>query len=351
MQIGMATASAIRRKPTESIHGVLQRRSDSSVVSAAQDDFRIHRPNRDNICSTTSETSINPDTKWYTDIQPAVAAVASKLSRQTIPSKYNLNKSTEQNYKSRDHSFYGPFASLRKSLDYEYHYNYTRERQCVQDEILRKMYGDSLHTASNPSKEQGEQWIVFTAGPMGAGKGYTLQRLSETNRFPLDDFVLVDLDEIRRELPEYPYHASSNPATAGNRTRKEAGFVSEIATLASLRAGRNVVADGSLRAYRWYREYFALLRKEFPRLRIAIIYITAPKSAILHNAADRAMHTGRYVPIQTLEKVMRQVPRSMKVLAPLTDYFVTFFNSPANADLEILNDENWKNFEQMWQRP
>ena len=183
---------------------------------------------------------------------------------------------------------------------------------------------------------------------MGAGKSYTLQRLSETGKLSLENFVLIDLDAIRRELPEYPYYASNDPATAGDRTRKEAGHLTEIATLAALRAGRCVVVDGSLRAYRWYCQYFARLRAEFPALKIAIFYISAPQESILHNAADRALGTGRFVPLKTLEIVMEQVPRSMAILGPLADDFVTLVNHPKEEDgIEIVG-EDWDSFEQKW---
>lgn len=183
---------------------------------------------------------------------------------------------------------------------------------------------------------------------MGAGKSYTLQQLSESGRLSLENFVLVDLDAIRRELPEYPYYASNDPATAGDKTRKEAGHLTEIATLAALRAGRNVVVDGSLRAYRWYRQYFARLRVEFPALKIAIFYISAPRESILYNAADRALETGRFVPLKTLEIVMDQVPRSMAILGPLADDFVTLVNNPKDEDgIEIVG-EDWNSFERKW---
>ena len=189
---------------------------------------------------------------------------------------------------------------------------------------------------------------IFTAGPMGAGKSYTLQQLSESGRLSLKDFVLVDLDAIRRELPEYPYHASNDPATAGDRTRKEAGHLTEIATLAALRVGRNAVVDGSLRAYRWYRQYFARLRADFPSLKVAIFYISAPRGSILRNAADRALETGRFVPLETLEMVMDQVPRSIEMLAPLADYFVTFVNNPKEEDGIEIDGDDWSAFEKMW---
>ena len=318
----------------------------------------------DSLCSSLRlyshhcNASSRPDDdskQWYNDIEPEVAKVAARLPRKfLLPPKYSLDESTEQNYSqplsSGDNGtsdFTQPFGTVRRSLDYNYHCHYTHDRQLVQDDILFRLYGDSLSSSEVASTKQ-DQWIIFTAGPMGAGKSYTLQRLSETGKLSLENFVLIDLDAIRRELPEYPYYASNDPATAGDRTRKEAGHLTEIATLAALRAGRCVVVDGSLRAYRWYCQYFARLRAEFPALKIAIFYISAPQESILHNAADRALETGRFVPLKTLEIVMEQVPRSMAILGPLADDFVTLVNHPKEEDgIEIVG-EDWNSFEQKW---
>lgn len=49
---------------------------------------------------------------------------------------------------------------------------------------------------------------------------------------------LLHRDEIRRKLPEYHLYVTMNPELAGDLTRKEAGFVAEILSLAALEAGK-----------------------------------------------------------------------------------------------------------------
>ena len=96
---------------------------------------------------------------------------------------------------------------------------------------------------------------------MGAGKGYTMAKLVEKGRFPLKAFVIVDPDEVRRLLPEYSLYIHANAELAGELTRKEAGFIAEILTLAALQAGKNVLQDGSLRDSDWYQTYFKRLKE------------------------------------------------------------------------------------------
>ena len=78
-----------------------------------------------------------------------------------------------------------------------------------------------------------------------------------------------------------------NPTKAGELTRKEAGYVAEILTLAALQAGKNVLVDGSLRDHEWYTGYFLRLREEYITLKLAILHIVAPRDAVFKRAAVR----------------------------------------------------------------
>jgi hypothetical protein len=154
-----------------------------------------------------------------------------------------------------------------------------------------------------------------------------MRQLSAKSLFPLAAYVVVDPDEIRSHFPEYHLYAQSNPRRAGELTHREAGYVTEIVTAAALMHGYNVLVDGSLRDYEWYREYFAGLRADYGALRIAILHITAPRETVFERAAHRARETGRVVPLETLASSLEQVPISVKILAPLADFFCELDNS------------------------
>lgn len=79
-------------------------------------------------------------------------------------------------------------------------------------------------------------------------------------------------------------YVNENPELAGELTNKEAGFIAEILTLAALQGGKNVMQDGSLRDSDWYQTYFERLRREFPKVRQAIIHVTAPREAVFQRA-------------------------------------------------------------------
>jgi hypothetical protein len=153
-------------------------------------------------------------------------------------------------------------------------------------------------------------------------------------------------------------------------------------TLAALQGGKNVLQDGSLRDHAWYQVHFRKLKKDFPQVRQAIIHVTAPKQAILDRAAvsvqfegqlkslrlflsmniqiilffspvffqQRAITTGRIVPSDVLEKAIEQVPESVKILAPMVDYYAEISNAPDVDDIELVEPEgsNWAKFRQQW---
>ena len=150
--------------------------------------------------------------------------------------------------------------------------------------------------------------ITFMAGAMASGKTFTRNWLNEKGRFPLNTFVKIDTDVVRQRLPEWTLYSRQFPELAGKLTQQEAGFICEIATMACLQAGKNILVDGSLRDTAWYAKYFDFIRSEYPQFEISIFHVTAQR------ARDRAMSTGRVVPMALLEEALEQVPRSLQIL-------------------------------------
>ena len=242
-----------------------------------------------NICTKVS-ISFNDNLKqnnnsiFYKKQQREITEAEPPQRLQAI--RFSAQLSTEQNYKNTDKQFYGSYAEIRSTLDYNYHDNYTKQRQLLQDKIISSFIGNILIQDKNGElcTTPTEPFIVFTAGAMGAGKGHTIKTLVDRGHFPLLAFVVVDPDEIRRHFPEYQLYVNEYPKKAGELTRKEAGFVAELLTAVALEQGKNVLVDGSLRDSVWYGEYFQQLRDRYPQLKLAIIHVTAPKETIFRRA-------------------------------------------------------------------
>lgn len=190
---------------------------------------------------------------------------------------YNWGLSTEANYQSSNDYDLGIFASTRRHLDYGYHSHYQAPRRRLQDDIIESFLQD------HPVVAFENQWIIFTAGCMGAGKTHTLRELTKQDPFSLNlqSFVTVDPDEIRSQLPEFELYKKKDPLHAGEYTGKEAGMLAEILTEEALNRGNSVLVDGSLKNAEWHKAYFESLRKKYPKLKLGMIHVTAPLEDIL----------------------------------------------------------------------
>jgi len=187
-----------------------------------------------------------------------IASEAAAISvAATFPSaSFDYTKSTEQNYKVSDSEvpvYVGKYKDQRMLLDYSFHSHYTQERQLLHDMLIDLFHDTVVHdTEHNLYCDRPlENWIVFTAGPMGAGKGHTMQWLSSQNLFPLTAFVKVDPDSLRELLPETKEYIHRDPTTAGFLTQKEVGYIAEVLSMDALEQGKNVLVDGSLRDANW----------------------------------------------------------------------------------------------------
>lgn len=240
------------------------------------------------------------------------------LARSVAPESFNTTDTAE--FTDLEHST-SIHADIRALLDYTWHTRYSDSRVEFQDALIdrlcskRVLRGDELPL-----------WAVFTAGPMGAGKGFVISWMIEHGYLPLKNFIVIDPDAIRQQLPEWELYVAADAATAGDMTQKEAGCIAEIMGYRALRDGISVVFDGSLRHTEWYAEYFRNLRSRFHGIRIMILQIVAHKQDVLRHAVERAEATGRIVPEELVLESWRQVPRSVRALAPRADLVCRVIN-------------------------
>ena len=235
--------------------------------------------------STSPHDNKGSDHTVHRHPPPPIMGLKRKASirRQPVRSRFSVLQSTADNFRSLDDlNFYGPYAHIRKTLDYSYHSHYRKERQWLQDSIIEDLLSSVENTdvCTTPS----EPWLIYTVGAPGAGKRYTLLELVRNGKLPLLSYVAVDPDEIRRKLPEFATYVKQCPDRVNDLTRREAGYIMEILTTAALQTGKNVVLDGSLKDAAWYDRFYHDLRNQYPNLKIALVHITAPYEMILERA-------------------------------------------------------------------
>jgi len=56
------------------------------------------------------------------------------------------------------------------------------------------------------------------------------------------------------------------------------------------------------------------------------------------------------VPSEILENAIEQVPKSVRILAPMVDYYAEINNAPGVDDIELVKPagSNWTEFRQQW---
>eukprot|EP01065_Artemidia_motanka_P039061 TRINITY_DN478_c2_g1_i3.p1 TRINITY_DN478_c2_g1~~TRINITY_DN478_c2_g1_i3.p1 ORF type:complete len:351 (+),score=90.46 TRINITY_DN478_c2_g1_i3:66-1055(+) len=254
----------------------------------------------------------------------AAAAATSSSSWRRGSRQYDWKLPTEKNWavsapgRGGLHSAY---SAARAKLDYSYHSHYAPERVAVQDGIVT----DMLRRGSPDDRP----WVVFTAGAMGAGKGYAVDNLLR-GMLRLHHPVMADPDRVRPLLPE---SAGYSPADMGAKTQKESGLVSELVMHGALEQKIPLVIDGTLRDAGYARSTVDYIRKEHPQYRIAVAHITAPAGTARRRARLRAGRPGGRVVPESQLSYESEIPAGVSALQALVDATLTIDNGGAVPQL------------------
>lgn len=101
--------------------------------------------------------------------------------------------------------------------------------------------------------------------------------------------------------------------------------------------------DGSLRDADWFITYIQQIQSKYPKLKIAIIYVTAPEETILSRVRQRAELTGRLVPEDIILDTLRKLPNSISRLTPFVDFVAAFRNENDEEPRLLYMQNNCKN--------
>lgn len=280
-----------------------------------------------------------------------ISAVSAETSAASWPPKngapYNWDLPTQEAYyDDQEHDFSGVFGEARQKLDYSYHRHPAAKRKLLQDAILSQVFQIEKAHIDIPTVKR--PWLVFSAGPMGVGKSYALSKLHSVGYFPLDQFIKVDPDMLKSEIPEFPGYLKENPDTAATLLHGESTQMADILFYHALDNHRDVLVDGSLRDVDWYSSLIQeTIREKYPDYRIAIVHVTARDETIRQRAKDRAKTSGRTVPTDLLEDSIKQVPKSVEALTSLVDKVFTIANND-NEPIKLVEGD-WGGFSATWE--
>lgn len=242
------------------------------------------------------------------------------------PEDYDYSKETCEVYateclstRARDEAEAGSrFARERRLVDYEYHPLYTAERRAWQDAVVKQV---AVRTEARTTP-----WLVYTMGPMGAGKGYALHWLSEHGYFPLEDIVHVDPDRFKEMMPEWNGYLERDKQTAGTKCHRESGLLAEITQEVAMVQRQHVWFDGSLRNAHYFKSVIERIRATHPAYKIAIFYVYASEAVARRRARARAALTGRVVPESVFKSSLEAPAESLRLLTPYVDFLARISN-------------------------
>lgn len=261
-----------------------------------------------------------------TVLQSIVTSIVAREAsmRFKVQDGYDYTRPSCENYrvKSLD-SFQPKYAEFRKGgippqyRDYNYHSNYTPERQAWQDLIVEM--------TTQRHAPQPRPWIVFSCGAMGCGKGYAFEYMSQMGHFPIEKIVRIDPDFFKSLMPEWQGYVDAN-SDAGTLTHKESCFIQEICVEVALKHRQNIWVDGSLRDVDWNSKVFDDIRTRHPHYRIGIFIVHASKPTVLKRIDERRKLTGRAVPSDKFEQSYSAPPVALFELGPKSDWVIRVDN-------------------------
>ena len=287
--------------------------------------------------------------------------------------KFAVGYSTERHFRiahDEEPAFYGAYGNVRKQLDYNYHEHYRKgtfhmrhwiflfgfdtashlssilsktERQFVQDSIIEDYLEAAEEKESNERAASANQtaWLILTVGAKGAGKHYVIRELVESKHLPLGSHIVVDMDDLRRQLPEYDWYLQHAPEMVGDMTRREAGYIAETLCLAGLRLGKTIVWDCALVDVGWYISRIQELRSTFPCLKVALMHVTASKEKIHERCEEHVEVTGRTIPKSAIDETITRIPAAIENLRNEVDFDFWCHVENSTDVLEINSDQDF----------
>lgn len=201
-------------------------------------------------------------------------------------------------------SYTHKFRAARLIVDHEWHIRYTKERQRIQDDIISYFLDKT---------QPGEKKAIFMAGAMGAGKSHFLRMLDRFNVFPLSEFVYIDPDEIKTQIPD-EYQCVKR----GSYLHRESTHIADILMHHCLLNNHSIAVDGTLSDREFFTDLFSRLKRG--GYTVIIVHVQCTLQTTLNRCRKRGIETGRIIPENIITKSWKMT-RDMGDLIEYADYY------------------------------
>ncbi len=229
--------------------------------------------------------------------------------------------STEIVHSVDNDDFYGDYVYERSKMDYSYFKNYTKERQMMQNDIIKSIL--------DKKAQKNRPWIIYMCGCYGSGKTHVLKHMSLHNNLfnKIDEYVHIDPDKIKDMLPECNELTKMYPELTGRLLHKEATFIALLTEYIALNNNYPLIIDGSLHDHEWYSEHLKELRQNYKNYKIGIIKIDTELDTVLERCHRRGLETKRIISIDLIKNIYYKIPYSFDILKEYVDMYIELVNN------------------------
>lgn len=220
-------------------------------------------------------------------------AAAAPAGRKWIDHKEGLPKDTEQHYRRGD--------------------RFTPEREELHGKIMDKY---TKGVKSVPADKKPVALVMM--GGTASGKSSIDKGINE------DDFVQVDPDAVKGDIPEYHEAVSANARDAAFMVHEESGYLAKKIRQRAIDERKNVLIDGTGKNLNDYQNTIDQLREK--GYEVTVMMPDLDVETAVARSAKRAERTGRYVPEAVIRDVYSKVPKNFEPIARKANNFFLFDN-------------------------
>jgi len=201
---------------------------------------------------------------------------------------------------------------------------YTPERKRLHSAIISKFVD---HVPSVPSDQRPVAIVMMGGG--GAGKGTIVRHVMGDEH----DFVNVNSDDCKEELPEYQQALDLGKKDGKTISARDAAWMAheESSDIAkdilqiAIADRKNLIMDGTGSNSDKYQGKIQKLKDAGYHVRVMMPHISLDEAK--RRADMRAERSGRYVPHEILEQAHHLIPGNFEKIARTADEFALFDNS------------------------
>ncbi len=201
------------------------------------------------------------------------------------------------------------------AVQYQKQSEYVQERKVLHSLIIDR------NTINRVSKTPAS--AVLTAGGSGSGKSFFVNEffLNSTE----ENYVLIDSDNIKEELPEYVEAVKNKNLDAADIVHKESGHIADSLLQFCISNSYSFIYDGTMSNYEKYDTLITNLKKS--QFNISALYVDIDVDVALGRALTRAQVTGRAVPEHVIKETNLMSAKTFHKLFSRFDEAILFNNS------------------------